>query len=183
MRYAALLRGVNLVKHNRIAMADLRRILGDLGYSGVVTHLASGNAVFSSEQPPSQLEREIGAALAEHAALSCAVMVRTGAELAAAQAANPLGREPDHPSRFFVSFLATEPAPAAAADFAALDVSPDQAWVIGREAYMWCPNGAADTKLSAAFLEKRLGVAGTARNWNTVCKLVTLTAEEPHSPS
>jgi uncharacterized protein (DUF1697 family) len=177
MRYAALLRAVNLVKRNRIAMADLRRILGELGYDRVITHLQSGNAVFTSDLPAVALEQEIASALAEHAALTCAVMVRTGAELAAVMAANPLGKEPDNPSRYFVSFLAAEPDPAAAAKFAALDLGPERAWVLGREAYLWCPHGAADTKLSASFVEKRLGVAGTARNWNTVSKLVTLTAE------
>lgn len=176
MRYAALLRAVNLVKRNRIAMADLRRILGDLGYGGVTTLLQSGNAVFTSELPSATLEQEVADALAEHARLRCAVMVRTGAELAAVLAANPLGREPDNPARYFVSFLAAQPAPAAAVEFAALDLGPEQAWVLGREAYFWIPQGLRDSKLSSAFLEKRLGVAGTARNWNTVSKLVELTA-------
>jgi uncharacterized protein (DUF1697 family) len=177
MRYAALLRAVNLVKRNRIAMADLRRILGDLGYGDVITHLQSGNAVFASELPSDTLEQEIAAALAERAGLGCAVMVRTGAELAAVLAANPLGRVPDNPARYFVSFLAAEPDPIAAAEFAALDLGPEQAWVLGREAYFWIPQGLHDSKLSSAFLEKRLGVAGTARNWNTVSKLAELTAD------
>jgi uncharacterized protein (DUF1697 family) len=177
MRYAALLRAVNLVKRNRIAMADLRRILGDLGYADIATHLQSGNAVFSCDGAAGQLEAEIGAALAEHAGLSCAVMVRTGPELAAIQAGHPLGREPDNPSRYFVAFLASEPEAAAAGALASADLAPEQAWVIGREAYLWCPAGAADTKLTSSFLERRLGVAGTARNWNTVRKLVALTAD------
>jgi uncharacterized protein (DUF1697 family) len=176
MRYAALLRAVNLVKHNRIAMADLRRIIGELGYGEVTTHLQSGNAVFTSELPPATLEREIAAALAQHAQLTCAVMVRTGPELATVVQRNPLGREPDNPSRYFVSFLAAEPAAAAVAEFARLDLGPEQAWVVRREAYLWIPQGAADTKLTGSFLEKRLGVAGTARNWNTVTRLVALTA-------
>jgi uncharacterized protein (DUF1697 family) len=176
MRYAAFLRAVNLVKHNRIAMADLRRILGDLGYADVTTHLQSGNAVFTSDLPADTLEQDIAGALAAHANLTCAVLVRTGAELAAVLAANPLCREPDSPSRYFVSFLADEPDPAAADEFAALDLAPEQAWVVGREAYLWCPRGAAETRLSSAFLERRLGVACTARNWNTVSKLATMTA-------
>jgi uncharacterized protein (DUF1697 family) len=177
MRYAALLRAVNLVRHNRIVMADLRRILGDLGYGGVITHLQSGNAVFTSELPSAMLEQDIADALAEHAGLRCAVMVRTGVELAAVLAANPLGREPVNPARFFVSFLAAEPAPAATAEFAALDIGPERAWVLGREAYFWIPQDVQASKLSSAFLEKRLGVAGTARNWNTVSKLAELTAD------
>jgi uncharacterized protein (DUF1697 family) len=176
MRYAALLRAVNLVKHNRIAMADLRRILSDLGYAGVTTHLQSGNAVFTSDLPAVTLEQEIAGALARRAQLTCAVLVRSGAELAAVLAANPLGREPDNPARYFVSFLTAAPDPACAAEFAALDLAPEQAWVLGREAYLWCPQGAAETRLSSAFVEKRLGVAATARNWNTVRKLATMTA-------
>jgi uncharacterized protein (DUF1697 family) len=177
MRYAALLRAVNLVKRNRIAMADLRAILTELGYGDVKTHLQSGNAVFTSDLPAVALERQIAAALAEHGGLSCAVMVRTGADLAAVVAANPLGHEPEKPSWFFVSFLAAEPHPAAAAALAALDVGPDQAWIIGREAYLWCPAGPLDSKLGGPFVEKQLGVAGTARNWNTVSKLAQLTAD------
>lgn len=176
MRYAALLRAVNLVKRNRIAMADLRRILTDLGYEDVKTHLQSGNAVFTSELPAVTLERHIAAALAKEAGLSCPVMIRTGAELAAVLAANPLGHEPENPSWFFVSFLAAHPDPAAVAALAALDVRPDQAWIIGREAYLWCPNSPLDSKLGGPFVEKRLGVAGTARNWNTVTRLAELTA-------
>lgn len=176
MRYAALLRAVNLVKHNRIAMADLRRILADLGYDGVQTHLQSGNAVFTSELSAATLEQQVAGALAAHAGLACAVMVRTGAELAAVVSANPLGREPEQPARFLVSFLAAAPQPAGVAELAALDLGPERVWVVGREAYHWIPDGLADTKLSNAVLEKRLGVAGTARNWNTVTKLAELTA-------
>jgi uncharacterized protein (DUF1697 family) len=176
MRYAALLRAVNLAKRNRIAMADLRAILGELGYESVRTHLQSGNAVFTSELPPAAVERDIAGALAELAGLQCAVMVRTGAELAQVLAANPLGREPDKPSWFFVSFLAAVPDPAGVASLAELDIGQDQAWIVGREAYLWCPNGPLDSKIGGPLVEKRLGVAGTARNWNTVRKLAELTA-------
>jgi uncharacterized protein (DUF1697 family) len=71
--------------------------------------------VFTSDRPAFELQRHIGAALAEHAGLRCAVMVRTGAELRTVVAANPLGCELEKPSRFFVSFLAAEPDPAAVA--------------------------------------------------------------------
>ena len=175
MRYAALLRGVNVGGRNKIAMVDLRRILYGLGYEEVRSLLQSGNATFSSELPPAALEAAIGAALEEQARLNVVVMVRTDAELAAAIEAHPLGREPDNPSRYFVAFLAATPDPAAAARFASLELAPELAWVRGREAYLSCPNGAADTRLTGAFVEKQLGVAATARNWNTVGKLAALT--------
>jgi uncharacterized protein (DUF1697 family) len=177
MRYAALLRAVNLVKRNRIAMADLRRVLTELGYGDVKTHLQSGNAVFTSDLPAAALERHIAAALAEYCSLSCAVMVRTGAELAAVVSANPLGREPEKASWLLVSFLAAEPDPAAVAALAASDVGAARAWIIGREAYLWYPTGPQDSKLGGPFVEKRLGVSGTVRNWNTVSRLAALTAD------
>jgi uncharacterized protein (DUF1697 family) len=176
MRYAVLLRGVNVGGRNKIAMADLRRILTELGYSDVKTHLQSGNAVVSSKLPPEKLAAEIGEALQKQTGLACAVLVRTGAELAAVLADHPLGEEPDNGSRYFVAFLSEAPAPAAAAATDGLESGPDRAWIRGREAYLWCPNGAADTKLTNTSLEKRLGVTATARNWNTVRKLAELTA-------
>jgi uncharacterized protein (DUF1697 family) len=179
MRYAVLLRGVNVGGRNKIAMADLRRILTELGYADVKTHLQSGNAVVSSELPPDRLAAEIGQALQEQTGLACAVLVRTGPELTALLASHPLGQEPDNGSRYFVAFLSGVPEPAAAAKVDGLESGPDRAWVQGQEAFLWCPNGAADTKLTNTSLEKRLGVTATARNWNTVRKLAELTADQP----
>jgi uncharacterized protein (DUF1697 family) len=178
-RCAALLRGVNVGGRNKIAMADLRRILSGLGHADVVTHLQSGNAVFTSGLPSRQLEADIGEAIEREVGLRCAVMVRTGPELAAVIAGHPLGQEPENPSRYFVTFLAAAPDPARAGEFCRLDLSPERAWVAGREAYLWIPQGAADAKLTNTFVERRLGVAGTARNWNTVRKLAELTAYSP----
>ncbi|HYK27458.1 MAG TPA: DUF1697 domain-containing protein [Streptosporangiaceae bacterium] len=177
MLYAALLRAINLPRHNKLTMADLRAVLAGLGYSDVVTHLQSGNAVFSTtERSAADLEHEISEALATSAGVACAVMIRSGAELAAAIDDHPLGTEPENPSRYFVAFLAAEPDEDKVAAVRAMSFDPDKVWVRGREAYMWLPNGAAETKLTNATLEKRLGVAATSRNWNTVNKLATLTA-------
>jgi uncharacterized protein (DUF1697 family) len=177
MRYAVLLRGVNVGGRNKIAMADLRQILTDLGYGDVKTHLQSGNGVLSADQAPDQLAAGIGRAITARTGLKCAVLIRTGAELAKVVAGNPLGQEPDNPSRFFVAFLSAVPDKAAVAELAARDLGADQAWVAGNHVYTWVPNGLADTKLTYAFLEKQLGVVATARNWNTVRKLAELTAD------
>jgi uncharacterized protein (DUF1697 family) len=176
MRYAVLLRGVNVGGRNKIAMADLRQILAELGHADVKTHLQSGNAVLSSELPADQLAGEIAGQLDARIGLRCAVLIRTGAELAQVVAGNPLGREPDNPSHYFVAFLSAAPEAAAAARLREQDFGPDRAWIEGSHGYMWCPNGMADTKLTYALLEKQLGVVATARNWNTVRKLAELTA-------
>lgn len=177
MRYAVLLRGVNVGGRNKIAMADLRQILAGLGYGDVKTHLQSGNAVISADQPAGRLAADIAKAVTGQTGLTCAVMIRTGSELADVVASHPLGREPDNPSRYYVAFLSATPDPAAAARVSGQEFGPDRAWVQGTHAYMWCPNGVTETKLTYAYLEKQLGVVATARNWNTVRKLAELTAD------
>ncbi len=177
MRYAALLRAVNLGGDSKVPMAALRQVLADLGYGDVSTYLQSGNAAFSSPSRDSaELAAEIAAAAAEHLGVRCGVMVRTGAELAEAVGANPLGGEPENPSRYFVAFLGSQPDPAAATGLMARSFDPDRVWVTGRHAYLWCPNGAARTKLTNNSVEKWLGVAATSRNWNTVTRMAELTA-------
>lgn len=176
MRYVALLRGINVGGNNKVPMADLRALLAELGYADVATHLQSGNAVLSSDLPAADLERDIAAAIADRLKVGCAVLVRTGAELTATVSGNPLGGEPENPSRYFVAFLSREPEPARAAALAGLSFAPDEFWLRGREAYLWCPRGAAETKLTGALLEKQLAVRATARNWNTVTKLAGMTA-------
>jgi len=177
MRYAVLLRGVNVGGRNKIAMADLRQILTGLGYGDVKTHLQSGNAVISSDHAPDRLAADIAGAITADTGLKCAVMIRSGAELADVMTGHPLGQEPANPSRYFVAFLSGVPDKAAAARLSGQEFGADRAWVRGRHAYTWCPNGLSDTKLTYGFLEKQLGVVATSRNWNTVRKLAELTAE------
>jgi uncharacterized protein (DUF1697 family) len=178
MRYAALLRGINVGGNKKVGMAQLRELLAGLGYADVVTYLQSGNAVFSSpELDPQVLGSDIADSIQDRFGINVSVVIRTGAELAAALQSSPLPGEPENPSRFFVAFLAAPPAAASIEAIQAESFTPDQLWLSGREAYLLCPNGASQTQLTNAFLEKRLGVTATSRNWNTVTKLVSLTAD------
>jgi len=81
-----------------------------------------------------------------------------------------------------VTFLASAPATAALHSVADIDCSPDEFTVVGRDVFVHCPNGYGNTKLNNTFLEKRLGVAATTRNWRTVETLAALAAE-PSEPS
>ncbi len=177
MRYAALLRGINVGGRNKVPMAELRAMLTELGYADLATHLQSGNAVFSSQAPAAELEQEIAQAVAAKFGVSCAVMVRTGSDLAAAVSGSPMDGEPENPSRYFVAFLSARPAARVLEALDGVSFEPDALWVRGREAYLWCPAGAADTKLTNVALEKLLGVAATSRNWNTVTRLASMTSD------
>jgi uncharacterized protein (DUF1697 family) len=176
MRYAALLRGINVGGRKKVPMAALRELLGRLGYTDVITHLQSGNAVFSSQETPAgTLARSIADGITSEFDMDVKVVIRTHSELTDVIRRSPLPGGPEHPSRFFVAFLSAAPEADATGAMQAMSFDPDQIWISGAEAFLWCPEGAADTKLTNNFVEKRLKVTATSRNWNTVLKLAELT--------
>jgi uncharacterized protein (DUF1697 family) len=178
-RQIALLRGINVGGHNRVAMADLRALLGGAGYGDVVTLGVSGNVVLSTKTTPEHLAPELEDRIAQGLGLRPRVLVRTREELAAVVAHDPLGvLAAEEPKRYQVNFLSAEPDPHALDAIAAIDLAPER-WVHrGREIYAWHPVGVHNSPLAKLLTEKRLGVAVTARNWNTVTKLLALAGAE-----
>lgn len=175
MTYVALLRGINVGGHQKIAMADLRRLLTELGLADVRTHLQSGNALFTcSAKAAKALGREIEDRISRDLGLDVKVLVRSRDELAKVVTANPLGDVATDPAKHLVSFLAAEPDPAVLKAIDPADFEPDQFRVDDRVVYLWCPNGVLASKLPAAFSDKRLGVTTTTRNWRTTTKLLEL---------
>ena len=174
VRQIALLRGVNLARNRRLAMADLRRVLDELGYEDARTHGQSGNAVLTSGKSAAAVKKELEAAIAAELALETEVFVRTRAELARVIARDPLADVVGNPSRYQVSFLAGKPSARAVRELEAADVAPERVVVSGREVYAWHPNGLQRSPLAKLLSEQRLGVSATARNWNTVTKLLAL---------
>ena len=174
-RFVAFLRGINVGGHKKVPMATLRGLLEGLGYTEVATLLQSGNAVFTSkERSTAAASQRIEAALVAELGFSVAVVVRTRDELAAAITANPFGGSPGDPSRFLVLFLSAPPDPARLREIDEAAFLPDEFRVVGREIYARLPEGIADSKLVQILGGKHLGVTATARNWNTVTKLLAL---------
>jgi uncharacterized protein (DUF1697 family) len=172
----ALLRGINVGKNKRVAMADLRTLLTDLGYGEVKTLLQSGNAVFTTSAKPADVERAIEKAISDELRLDVRVLVRTAPELGKVVATSPIPEGEAEGSRYFVAFLSAKPAAATWKDLAPEEFLPEKFAVIGREAYVWCAKGLLESAVMPHFSEKRLGVAVTVRNWNTVTKLLALCA-------
>ena len=171
----ALLRAVN-VGGRKVVMAELRDMLGGMGLEEPRTLLASGNAAFRSDEPADELEGAIEAAIQRRFGLHSDVMIRTPAECAAAMAAGPFQAEAKAaPAYTYVMFLKWAPAAAGVAALqAAVEPLPERVEVRGREAYLHYPEGAGRSKLTNVLIERKLGVKGTARNWNTVGKLAAL---------
>ncbi|RKQ90680.1 uncharacterized protein (DUF1697 family) [Solirubrobacter pauli] len=164
-RNLALLRGINLGSKRRVAMADLRALLEELGYTDVRTVLASGNAIFTGRTSRSTLER----ALQQRFDMQIDVVLRTMDELRAVIANDPFKGEVDDPTRYLVVFLDREPT---LDQLEAEDFTPDRFVARGTEIYAWCPEGMQNSRLMKALGKPGLAGTATVRNWATVNKLV-----------
>ena len=171
-RYVALLRGINVGTAKRVAMADLRALLADLGFNDVRTLLNSGNAVFTAGA--GEHAGAITAAVRERLGLDVGCVVRTGDELRSVIDGHPLAHLADNGSRMMVFFLSAAPDPALLAAHDPIALDPEHARLGDRVIYQWCPDGLLAAPPVGTFAEKRLGVAVTGRNWNTVTKLAGL---------
>jgi uncharacterized protein (DUF1697 family) len=170
--YIALLRGINVAGHSPIGMAALRQTFESLGHEGVTTYLQSGNVIFrSSSDDPTALAGELATAIAADLGVSPRVLLRTWTEIASVVDNNAfLQRERDI-TKLHVTFLAEFPSLPDRERLKRPDGESANFAVVGREVYLHCPDGYGRTKLNNAFIERRLGVAATTRNWKTVSKL------------
>lgn len=169
--FIALLRGVNVGKAKRVPMADLRALLGDLGYAGVATLLNSGNAVFRAARgAASGHAARIASAIAERLGFEVPVIVVPAATLDAIVAENMLAPGADDPSRLIVAFVQEPPSLTEVAGIAPLVLPPERFLVGAHAAYLHCASGILESKAGAALLGKA-GRAATTRNWATVLKL------------
>ena len=168
--YIALLRGVNLGARNKVSMADLRTMIESLGAEDVQTYVQSGNVVFKSRvRSAATLAGDIERRISRELGLEIRVVLRTDKQLAKIVAGNPFAATQSEGTKLHVTFLAE--APKASLTRA---LEPDEFQIKGREVYLHTPKGYGRSKLSNAYFEKQLGVAGTTRNWNTVTKLAEL---------
>jgi uncharacterized protein (DUF1697 family) len=176
-RYIALLRGVNVGRAKRVAMADLRKLMADLGYSDVRSVLNSGNVVFSA----ARLSAAAAAAAIEEAlvlklGVAARVMVLGSDELATIIEQNPLLPAATDHSRLLTFILADPSLGETVEPLRARDWAPGALALGERAVYVWCPDGVLDSAAAAA-VGKQLGDATTARNWSTLAKLQALCAD------
>jgi uncharacterized protein (DUF1697 family) len=172
--HVALLRGINVGKAKRVAMADLRALCEGLGYGNVRTLLNSGNIVFSAPRADARAAAKIEKEIASRLGLDSRVLVITGIELDAIIAENPFAECETNPSRFLVTVLATTANRARIEQLTAQNWGAERLGIGSRAVYVWCPDGLIESKASIA-LGKAVGAAGTSRNWATMKKLQALT--------
>jgi uncharacterized protein (DUF1697 family) len=181
----SMLRGVNLGAHNRVKMEDLRALYKSLKFEDPRTYVQSGNILFRTKEKPSpELAKKIQAAIARKCGCNPDVILRTTDELRNVVKANPFAKRSDIvPGKLLVSFLAAEPGSEAQSTIERLNASyKEEVHLKGRELYIYFPYGAGRSKLPWSSLEKIFKVTGTARNWNSVTKMLGM-AEEMEAAS
>jgi uncharacterized protein (DUF1697 family) len=177
MLHVALLRGINLAGRRSVAMADLRAFAETLGLAEVRTLLNSGNLVFGSTgQSSAELEQRFEAESEKHLGFRTDFHVRSATELHAMIKDNPFPREAKRdPARLIVFFLKKAPGGKAIVTLQEAITGRERVLGQGRHAFIYYPDGQGRSKLTLTMIDKAIGV-GTGRNWNTVTKLLRLTA-------
>lgn len=174
--YVSMLRAVNVGGTSPVKMDALRRIYESLGLADVRTLLQSGNVLFRSrlaDRP--QLVKRIMQEIARRLDLEVQVILRTLAEVASIVERGPVLSPQADSRKLHVMFLASVPDAAAQAALVKWHKEKqlkEMLEIRGPEIYLYYPDGVGRSKLTNAVIESKLDTWGTARNWNTLTKLV-----------
>jgi uncharacterized protein (DUF1697 family) len=175
MRYVALLRGINVGGKNMIKMEGLRALFESLGFENVTSYINSGNLGFdSSAMSDAILAAMIHDAIEKELGLDISVMVRSSAEIAEIISNNPYEGQFDNDKDVHVFFLAQELSDDHKVSLLEKNSDTEMIAVNGRTVYYLLRISIIDSILGKGFIDKKLKIGATARNWRTVKKLAEL---------
>ena len=163
--------------HNSIKMTELAVLYSSMGFHDAETFIQSGNVIFSDpgKRPVSDMSAALEKVILERFSFIVPVMIRTNIELRDLFSSNPfLGETNFDPSKMAVIFLLDAPSPTQIQKVADINYPPDKFKIIGKEIFIYCPNGFGRARLYTNFFEKKMGVIGTARNWKTITTILNI---------
>lgn len=174
--YIALLRGINVSGQKLIKMDDLKKSFVKIGLENVKTYLQSGNVVFSTDKyDPNQVAEEISRQLEKDYGFRISVLVLTYETLKNVIEDNPYLNDAGKDKNFLhVTFLVNKPEKLDESFFQEKKQAGEEIFFGDQVAYLYCPNGFGKTKLSNSFMESKLKVSVTTRNWRTCNELILL---------
>ena len=174
--YISILRGINVSGHNIIKMAALKEMYEKLGFSDITTYVQSGNVIFKSKTTESKkLEQTISHEIEKEFGFQIRVIVLTAESLETIINQNPfVDDNKKEPSFMHVTFLSEPPQAFDCENIVSKKAPEEEMFFTGHAVYLYCPEGYGQTKLSNNFLEKKLKVGATTRNWKTTTKLLEI---------
>jgi uncharacterized protein (DUF1697 family) len=174
--YVSMLRGVNVGGSGLVKMEPLREAYESIGLADVRTLLQSGNVLFRSGLTDRErLVKRIMQEIERRFDLQVEVVLRTLAEVASIVDRGPVLSPRADKSKLLVMFLSAVPSAAAQAALRKWHKDKELKELLelrGPEIYLYYPDGVGRSKLTGAVIEGKLDTAGTARNWNTLLKLI-----------
>ncbi len=174
--YIALLRGINVSGQKKIPMAELRELLSNSGLENVQTYIQSGNVIFqSSEKDKKTLETIVHKAIKLHFGFDVPVLVLTPQELNQIFDDSPFPQSEKEKSYFM--FLYEKPDETLVSEVSQLNYPNEEFIITDNSVYFYCATGYGKAKCSNNFFERKLKVTATARNYKTMVKLLSLSAE------
>ena len=179
--WIAFFRGINVGGNNLLPMKSLVSLIEAVGGKEVRTYIQSGNAVFRhNERNAGKLARRIASAVFKVHGFSPNVLLLTREELENAANGIPFPQAVSEPKSLHLAFLATGPTHANFEGLNAIKHKSESFALVGNVFYLYTPEGFGQSKLAGRF-EKFLGFAATARNWNTVTKVMALSNDSDKS--
>src|ERR1700704_2945507 len=181
--FICMLRGVNVGGHNMIKMDALKALCVPLKFKDAQTYVQSGNLIFRTEEKDqAKIAKRFQDAIEKKFKFRPDVILRTATEIRDVIKKNPFAkRNGIEPNRLLVTFLSGDPGKEAREKALAIDTSPEEMHLIGREAYIYFPNGQGRSKFPWPAIERALGTSSTGRNWNSVTKMLEM-AEKMVAP-
>jgi len=174
-RYAAFFRGINVGGRNMIKMETLRATLGSLGFENVKSYINSGNLVFETAAANQEaLEQAIRDAIRKEFGFDIAVMVRSMDEIQSLIDDNPFEGQFENEKDLHVFFL-REPLSNEQSSLLLANESENELFSVrGREIFNLLRISILDSVMGKGFMDKKLKVRATARNWRTVKKIADM---------
>jgi len=172
--YISILRGINVSGKNIIKMVALKNLFEGLGFQNVSTYIQSGNVVFSTAQTDvKKLEHLICSQIEKEFGLAVPVIVLTKENLQYAIDNNPFSKDKDE-KFLHLTFLAEKPMVFETESIVEKKENNEEISFAENVVYLYCPNGYGNTKLTNTFLERKLKVTATTRNWKTTTELLKI---------
>lgn len=175
MLYIALLKGINVGGHKKVPMAELRELLTKSGFENVQTYIQSGNVILeSSEKNTQKIEGVIMKAILGYFGFEVSVLVKTREDLKRIFSDCPFSEEKKKASYFMMLHEIPDNALVKIASEKVYDGETYK--IIKNCIYYYSAKGFGKSKFNVNFFERKLETFATARNYNTMVKLLSLSA-------
>lgn len=177
--HLVLLRGINVSGHNMMKMDALKIMLENIGFQNIRTYLQTGNVFLDSEEDASKVGFMIKQEIFKVFGHEVPTIVITKEDLELCFKNNPFLKEKDiDTKKIYVAFVSTQLKKENINDLKISQFKPDEASIDGNRIFIKYAVGAGKTRFDQKYIEKKLNITATIRNWNTVTNLLAMYSEE-----